>query len=183
MALVGFMVIYWIAPAENCSSLFLKKKNLFYDLVDDLRKKGEKSWWFESLPGILLWNFSRQIWSSRFASTWPSQRGIKGTMIRSKNLENPLAFLVMHYLQCLHYLHCITMYYLYYLHNMHQLYHLWLEQCTWYTGRVAEVAREHRWHPQKSLDSDENFKTEHTLFCRVLRFVAIYALFFGDLWA
>ena len=24
-------------------------------------------------------------------------------------------------------------------------------------GRVAEVAREHRWHPPKSLDSDENF--------------------------
>ena len=43
--------------------------------------------------------------------------------------------------------------------------------------RVAEVAREHGWHPPKSLDSDEN------LFCRELRFVAIYALFFGDLWA
>ena len=48
--------------------------------------------------------------------------------------------------------------------------------------RVAEVAREHGWHPPKSLDSDENFKPEHTLFCRKLRFVAIYALF-GDLWA
>ena len=47
--------------------------------------------------------------------------------------------------------------------------------------RVAEVAREHGWHPPKSLDSDENFKPEHTLFCRKLRFVAIYALF-GDLW-
>ena len=45
--------------------------------------------------------------------------------------------------------------------------------------RVAEVAREHGWHPPKSLDSDENFKPEHTLFCRELRFVAIYALFFG----
>ena len=33
----------------------------------------------------------------------------------------------------------------------------------------------------KSLDSDENFKPEHTLFCRELGFVAIYALF-GDLW-
>ena len=43
--------------------------------------------------------------------------------------------------------------------------------------RVAEVAREHGWHPSKSLDSDENFKPEHTLFCRELRFVAIYALF------
>ena len=49
--------------------------------------------------------------------------------------------------------------------------------------RVAEVAREHGWHPPKSLDSDENFKPEHTLFFRELRFVAIYALFFGDLWA
>ena len=49
-------------------------------------------------------------------------------------------------------------------------------------NRVAEVAREHGWHPPKSLDSDENFKLEHTLFCRELRFVAIYALF-GDLWA
>ena len=48
--------------------------------------------------------------------------------------------------------------------------------------RVAEVAREHGWHPPKSLDSDENFKPEHTLFCRKLRFVAIYALF-GDLWS
>ena len=34
------------------------------------------------------------------------------------------------------------------------------------TGRVAEVAREHGWHPPKSLDSDENFKPELTLFCR-----------------
>ena len=50
-------------------------------------------------------------------------------------------------------------------------------------GRVAEAAREHGWHPPKSLDSDKNFKPEHTLFCRELRFVAIYALFFGDLWA
>ena len=47
---------------------------------------------------------------------------------------------------------------------------------------MAEVAREHGWHPPKSLDSDENFKPEHTLFCRELRFVAIYALF-GNLWA
>ena len=47
---------------------------------------------------------------------------------------------------------------------------------------MAEVAREHGWHPPKSLDWDENFKPEHTLFCRKLRFVAIYALF-GDLWA
>ena len=33
--------------------------------------------------------------------------------------------------------------------------------------------------PPKSLDSDENFKPEHTLFCGELRFVAIYSLF-GD---
>ena len=46
--------------------------------------------------------------------------------------------------------------------------------------RVAEVVRGHGWPPPKSLDSDENFKPEHTLFCRELRFVVIYALF-GDL--
>ena len=49
-------------------------------------------------------------------------------------------------------------------------------------SRVAEVTGEDGWHPPKSLDSDENFKPQHTLFCRKLRFVAIYALF-GDLWA
>ena len=43
---------------------------------------------------------------------------------------------------------------------------------------MADVAREHGWHPPKSLDSGENFKPEHTLFSRELRFVAIYALFF-----
>ena len=37
-------------------------------------------------------------------------------------------------------------------------------------ARMAEVAREHGWPPPKSLDSDENFKPEHTLFCRELRF-------------
>ena len=57
-----------------------------------------------------------------------------------------------------------------------------MSQSFYLTGRVAEVAREHGWHPPKSLDSDKNFKPEHTLFCRELRFVAIYALF-GDLWA
>ena len=36
--------------------------------------------------------------------------------------------------------------------------------------------------PQDRILSDENFKLKHTLFCRELRFVAIYALF-GDLWA
>ena len=48
--------------------------------------------------------------------------------------------------------------------------------------RVAEAVRGHGGPPLKSLDSDENFKPEHTLFCREIRFVAIYALF-GDLWA
>ena len=48
--------------------------------------------------------------------------------------------------------------------------------------RVAEVVRGHGGPPPKSLDSDENFKPEHSLVCRKLRFVAIYA-FFGDLWA
>ena len=45
-------------------------------------------------------------------------------------------------------------------------------------SRVAEVAREHGWHPPKSLDLDKSFKPKHTLFCLELRFVAIYALFF-----
>ena len=49
-------------------------------------------------------------------------------------------------------------------------------------SRVAEVVRGHGGPPPKSLDSDENFKPEHTLFCRELRCVAIYTLF-GDLWA
>ena len=44
-------------------------------------------------------------------------------------------------------------------------------------GRVAEVVRGHGGPPKKSLDSDENFKPEHTLFCRELRFGAVYALF------
>ena len=44
-------------------------------------------------------------------------------------------------------------------------------------GRVAEVVQGHGGHLPKSLDSDENFEPEHTLFCRELRFVAIYALF------
>ena len=47
-------------------------------------------------------------------------------------------------------------------------------------ARVAEVVRGHGGAPPKSLDSDESFKPKHTLFCRELRFVAIYALF-GDL--
>ena len=42
---------------------------------------------------------------------------------------------------------------------------------------MAEVARGHGGPPPKSLDLDENFKPEHTLFCRKVRFVAIYALF------
>ena len=50
----------------------------------------------------------------------------------------------------------------------------------WLGGQtgVAEVARGHGGPPPKSLNSDENFKSEHTLFCRELRLVAIYALFF-----
>ena len=48
--------------------------------------------------------------------------------------------------------------------------------------RVAEVVRGHGGPRPKSLDSDKNFKPELKLFCRKLRFVAIYALF-GDLWA
>ena len=48
-------------------------------------------------------------------------------------------------------------------------------------ARVAEVVQGHGGPPPKSLDWDENFKPEHTLFCRELRFVVIYALF-GDLW-
>ena len=50
-------------------------------------------------------------------------------------------------------------------------------------NRVAEVVRGHGGAPPKSMDSDENFKPEHKLFCRELRFGAIYALFFGDFWA
>ena len=37
--------------------------------------------------------------------------------------------------------------------------------------------RGHGGTPPKSLDSDKNFKLEHTLFCRELGFVTIYALF------
>ena len=44
-------------------------------------------------------------------------------------------------------------------------------------NRVVEVVRGHGGPPPKSWDSDENFKPEHTLFCRKLRFVAINALF------
>ena len=59
-----------------------------------------------------------------------------------------------------------------------------MEQKFFSTGpRVAEVVQGHGGPPLKSLDSEENFKPEHTLFCRELRFVAIDALFFGDLWA
>ena len=45
---------------------------------------------------------------------------------------------------------------------------------------MAEVVRGHGEPLPKSLDSDENFKPKHRLFCRELRFVAINALF-GDL--
>ena len=49
------------------------------------------------------------------------------------------------------------------------------------TPRVAEVAREHGWPPPKSLDSDENFKPELTLFCRELRFVSRFTHFFWEI--
>ena len=62
-------------------------------------------------------------------------------------------------------------------------YSTFLYKYKYISARVAEVAREHGWYPPKILDWDKNFKPEHTLFCRKLRFVAIYALFFGDLWA
>ena len=42
--------------------------------------------------------------------------------------------------------------------------------------------RGHGGPPPKSLVLDENYKPEHTLICRELRFVAINALL-GDLWA
>ena len=42
---------------------------------------------------------------------------------------------------------------------------------------VAEFARGLGGPTPKSLDSHKNFKPEHTLFCRKLRFVAIYAYF------
>ena len=48
--------------------------------------------------------------------------------------------------------------------------------------RVAEAARGDGGPPPKNLDSDENFKPKHILFCCKLRFVAIYALL-GDIWA
>ena len=50
--------------------------------------------------------------------------------------------------------------------------------CTAYSG--WQKLRERR--SPKSLDSDENFKPKHALFCWELRFVAIYTLF-GDLLA
>merc|ERR1712012_1374188 len=78
-------------------------------------------------------------------------------------LDKRLIFIhILHNLHILHILHIINI--LNFLHILH-------------VCRVAEVAREHGWHPPKSLDSDENFKPEYTLFCRKLRFVAIYALF------
>ena len=61
-------------------------------------------------------------------------------------------------------------------------YYPYLNILIWPEPRVAEVVRGRGGPPPKSLDSNENFKPEHTLFCRELRFVAIYALF-GDLWA
>ena len=50
-----------------------------------------------------------------------------------------------------------------------------------YTDQGGRSCAGARGAPPKSLDSDENFKPEHTLFCRELRFVAIYALFWRSL--
>ena len=58
-----------------------------------------------------------------------------------------------------------------------------MEQKFFSTGpRVAEVVQGNGGPPPKSLDLDVNSKPEYTLFCRELRFVAIYELF-GNLWA
>ena len=43
--------------------------------------------------------------------------------------------------------------------------------------RVAEVVRRHQGPSPKSLELDENFKHEINYFVAILRFVAIYALF------
>ena len=52
--------------------------------------------------------------------------------------------------------------------------------------RVAEVAREHGWHPLKSLDSDENFGPEHTLSKTVflgqeVHYYMVYIAYFTEL--
>ena len=47
--------------------------------------------------------------------------------------------------------------------------------------RVAEVARGHGGPPPKSLDSNENFKPHHMLFCCELRFIYIYIAYFTEL--
>ena len=55
----------------------------------------------------------------------------------------------------------------------------------WYLVSIAgwQKLRGGKWGPPlKSLDLHGNFQPEYTLFCRELRFVAIFALF-GDLWA
>ena len=57
-------------------------------------------------------------------------------------------------------------------HSQFVILHCMLPGC-----RVAEVVRGHGGPPPKSLDSDENFKAEHTFFCHKLRFFAIYAHF------
>ena len=44
--------------------------------------------------------------------------------------------------------------------------------------RVAEVVRRHGGAPTEKFGLGQKFKPELTLFCRELRFVAIYALFF-----
>ena len=64
----------------------------------------------------------------------------------------------------------------------------WFDECSYDSQGIYACMQDgrswagHGGPPPKSLDSDENFKPEHTLFCRELRFVVIYALF-RDLWA
>ena len=47
--------------------------------------------------------------------------------------------------------------------------------------RVAEVARGHGGPPPKSLDSDENFKPKHTLFCRDIKICRNFCTFWKTL--
>ena len=49
-------------------------------------------------------------------------------------------------------------------------------ECLGVQTRVAEVARGHGGPQPKNLDSDENFKPQHTLFCRELRCVRHFVL-------
>ena len=60
----------------------------------------------------------------------------------------------------------------------------WKNTCSLGTvTREAEVALIKFGSRRKNWTRTKILKPKHTLFCRELRFVAIYALFFGDLWA